>query len=225
MEFTWQQSNWQNNHLNSRQFIVFVFSAVLVYLLLLIPIKFKPVWTNQDTPLSVTLVKEIIKPKESIQPTITTPKPVIKPIDEAKFTVKKPEKKTLLEPIKEAVPIEKIITVKPQLPSAGEILNSIKLSKPLPTVSSDFKQVPEIDSDFKPKQWTKPKEKKLIVQDDQIQQMVNLKTPLALKALRTAVGFFIAPMNDAEKTQDHLNYCPTLGRRSVFCPNANPLAD
>lgn len=225
MEISWQQSNWQNSQLNLRQGIVFVVSAVLVYLLLLIPVKFKMVWSSQDPQLSLTLVKERIKPKESIQPTVATPKPVIKPIDKAKYTVEEPIKKTVNQPIKKAIPIEKIIAVKPRLPSAGEILNSIKLSKPLPTVSSDFKQAPEIESDFKPKQWTKPKEKKLIVQDDQIQQMVNLKTTLALKALRTAVGFFIAPMKDAEKTQDHLNYCPTLGRRSVFCPNANPLID
>ncbi len=225
MELTWQQSNWKNSHLNSRQFIVFVFSAVLVYLLLLIPMKFKPLWTNQDIPLSVTLVKEIIKPKEEIKPTITTPKPVIKPIKEVKIAVKESVKNTVIQPIKNPVPIEKIITVKPLLPSAGTILNSVKLSKPLPTVTQDFKHVSENDLDFKPKQWVKPLEKKLVVQDNQIQEMVEINTPLALKALRTAVGFLFTPMKDAKKTQDHLNYCPTLGRRSVFCPNANPLID
>ena len=214
MEITWQQSNWQNSHLNSRQFIVFVFSAVLIYLLLLIPIKFKSVWINQDTQLSVTLIKEAIKPKEAIKQTITTPKPVIKPV-----------KKTVIQPIEKPVLIEKIITVKPQLPSAGVILNSVKSTQPLPNVSQDFKQLTQKDLDFKPKQWVKPLEKKLVVQDNQIQQMVEIKTPIALKALRTAVGFLFTPMKDAKKTQDHLNYCPTLGRRSVFCPNANPLID
>ena len=200
-----------------------LFSIVLIYLLLLIPVNFKTVWLNQGSQLSVTLLKEQIKIIEVQKPLIDKTKPIEKPVEEVKKPVKNPAQ--VIQQITKQAPTNNIIAVKPKLPSAGTILNSVKQSKPFSTVSLDFKQMSEIDLDFKPKKWVKPKEKKLIVVKHQLQPMVNIKTPLALKTLRTAIGFLITPMKGAEKTQDHLNYCPTLGRRSVFCPNANPLVD
>lgn len=228
MEINWQESNWQNSHLNSRQAIVFVLSTVLIFLILLIPLKLKTAWPNQNPQLTVSIIKPTLKTENTENNIIETSKPISTPIKEEKKVVNKQVSKQ----IKDVVPVRKIIAIKPiptiskvELPSAGTILNSINSKKTLTEVSQEFKQFSEQENDFIPKIWVKQKEKELVANQNQMKQIVKTKVPLALKTLRTAVGFLITPVEGRVKTQDSLNYCHTLGRRSVFCPNGNPLID
>lgn len=230
MDATWPAVNWHRNNFRSRQLISFIISILLTLLILLIPLKFDFSFSNNETSLTVQLVKtkpeiinqEVIKP----EPVIETIKPVNKIKDEPK---KQTKEKVIQKPVVSIIKTinREPIKTEPNLPRVGVILNSMENNRKYIKLDEDFQVASDDPYDFKFKQIVKPKAKKqFIINNDKLGVNVTEYTPVAMKALKIAAGYLsLAPIDDVEKKRGSLNYCHTLGRKAHYCPTSNPLVD
>ena len=111
-----------------------------------------------------------------------------------------------------------------KLPSLGVLLNSIQGTKKLFVVDKDFQAISDDDNHYIFKPVVKTEEPLLITENEYSKIIVGDGQPLTMKIIKAlASKFSLIPVDDVEKTPDHLDFCPTLGRLSAYCPNANPL--
>lgn len=229
MEITWTDVAWKNNNYNSRQLISFIISAVILLLILLIPMKAYEWHAQKETVITVELTKA--KPEIEKQVTKAVEEIHIIPVEQKQKPLIKTTEKPKFIPTEIIHKEAKIITQKtkpstPKLPSSAVILNVMEQKPWLNKLDKDFQVATDDADDFIFKQTVKPEQKQLeFIDKNSINQQIKIKDPIALKALKTTVGFLFAPVADKEKTQDSLSYCHLLGRMSVHCPTNNPLGN
>ncbi len=233
MNQTWSNSRWSlDNSFNFRHVISLFFALIALWIILLIPIK-KPITFDEDDVINIELIKPPVKDliEQPLfnkiienQPIIknTKPVPMIQPKPQNKEVITESIKKTSIEPM---VTIKKTVidTQILELPNAGTILNSMESIQKYFETDDQFNAAKNDPNAFHFRQLIKPKTKKLITNVSHLAGAnVTEYTPIQMKAVKGFIGFF-APMNDIEKTQDTMTYCSSLGRKSIFCPNHNPL--
>ncbi len=156
---TTTEGSFLNNSQPKRYVITFVVSAMLLYLLLLIPYKIA-IKHYKEQPINIILSKSVVVEKKQVKKattktTISTQKkPVVqnKPINKP---IKKPEqpvlvKKTFVQDVRATKPKEQQaikVTKQPQLPTTAELLNSIKTRKNV-QLSQDFQAKTGHEDDF-----------------------------------------------------------------------------
>lgn len=144
-----------NNSKSQRYAVTFVVSAVLLFLLLLIPVK---IAIQQDKEQAVNLIlSKALVVKEKKLPKITlkekpSTKPsniIIQPKEKKKPVLSKLIKKPSAQVVRQTEPIKKPITIKKQepLPSAAVLLSSIKTRKSV-EVSQEFQAKTGHEEDF-----------------------------------------------------------------------------
>lgn len=241
MNPTWSRTYWSTETpFTTRHLVSLFFALILLWVILLIPIK-KSVVFNKESDIKVELVRSPVKdkikqpeqplPKETVEktPTIEEPQPIKKvetkpPIikkDIVKELPKQPSndpkvtiKKTVIEP------------QEPKIPDAGMILNSLNDIKSFAPMDDDFQALKDNTNEFKSKNMVPQQPTQLTPFDKQLRNDLTVKDSISapLKAMKTAAGFLsFVPIDDKEKTSDDMQYCPTLGRKSKFCPSSNPL--
>ena len=148
-----------NNSKSQRYVITFVVSAVLLYLLLLVPINIA-IQQNKEQTINLILSKTAVvvakkEPKNETTPAlkekpITQPKKVVvQTTAKKKAVVPIPVKKPPVKVVRQTESIKKPITVKKQesLPTTAVLLNSIKTRKSV-EVSKEFQAKTGHEKDF-----------------------------------------------------------------------------
>jgi hypothetical protein len=228
MDATWSNTDWQLEYFNNRQLISLLISIAIISALLLIPIKLTQIYQNQETFIAIDLVKA--KPLE--EPVETIPEQVpqqapkenpevierVKPIEPSI----QPTAKPLVKPQITVIKTKEISKL--ELPSAGEILNSIDTMRDMIELDEDFQVAIDDANDFKFKTLVKPQKILIDMNDKRMTTTVSAnKAPMPTRLLKATINYLFMPIPDKEKTQDHQGYCSLLGRNSIFCPDENPL--
>ena len=226
MDATWSSTDWQFNNFKNRQLISLLISIAVMFALLLIPIKLTQIYHKQETFIAIDLLKakplketvEIIPQQVPQQAEIPEVIEQVKSIETSTQATSKPLVKPQITVIK-----TKEIS-KPELPSAGEILNSIDTMRDMIELDEDFQVARDHANEFKFKTLVKPEKKRIDLNDQRITTTVSAnKAPMPTRLLKATINYLFMPIPDKEKTQDHKGYCALLGRSSVFCPDENPL--
>ncbi len=238
MNPAWSNRKWSiDTPLNSRNLVSLFFALIVLWIILLIPIK-KPIVFNEDDVMLIELIKSPVNdqikqplPNKIIEnkPNIETPKP-IKKIEPKPDTIKKEAitesiKKPSIEP---TVTIKKTVIDAPktELPNAGMILNSLDEIKSFAPLDDDFQAKKDTANDFKSKNMVPQQLPHLSPYDEQLSNDLAVKDHISthLRVIKSVAGFLsFIPIDDKEKSVDDMKYCSTLGRKSTFCPTSNPL--